>query len=407
MPRFLHTADWQIGRRHAQFAPDDAAAIAEQRIATVARIARLAGEREVDAVLVAGDVFDAQTVGDRLIRQLFNAMAAHPGPWVMIPGNHDAALGESVWTRARRLGVVPPQVRLALMPGVVSLEACRTAVLAAPLTQRHTYDDATDFFDHAPTPDGWLRIGLAHGSIGGVLAEDIDSANPIAATRCISARLDYLALGDWHGLKLVDARCAYSGTPEPERFRDNDPGHCLIVDITGPGAAPVIEPLRVGRYRWQALDLAVAVPSDIDAIQARLEALTADDIVQLTVRGHTDLMGQRRLQALIGRVEAAVRSLTTDLADLRLLPTDDDIARLSADGYLAEVIAELRDEQGEGRADDDARIAREALAILCTELDGRGGRAGSDRERTGKEGPGKAGSDEERPGAAPAAGAAR
>lgn len=389
MPRFLHTADWQIGRRYAQFAPDDAATIAEQRLDTVGRIARLATERGVDAVLVAGDVFDTQTVGDRLIRQLFNAMAAFSGPWVLIPGNHDSALGESVWTRAASLDVVPPNVTVALSPGVVMIEGCRTAVLAAPLTQRHTYNDTTAFFDHAGTPDGWLRVGLAHGSVEGVLAEDLDSTNPIAADRCARARLDYLALGDWHGLKLIDARCAYSGTPEAERFRDNAPGHCLVVEIDGPGAVPVIEPVRVGRYRWTSLDLTVSVPSDIVAIEARLAALTADDIVQVTVRGRTDLAGQRRLADLIGRAEAVARSVRVDLADLKLAPTAEDIAGLQADGYLKEVIAELRDAQGAdlpetpagdpgaapgSRHDgvavtDDARVAREALAILCATLD--------------------------------------
>lgn len=376
MPRFLHTADWQIGRRYAQFAPEDAAPIAEQRIETVGRIARLATERHVDAVLVAGDVFDTQTVADRLIRQLFNAMTGFAGPWVLIPGNHDAALGESVWTRARRLdGAIPPQVRLVLEPGIVPIEECRTAVLAAPLTQRHTYNDTTAFFDEAQTPAGWLRIGLAHGSVGGVLADDIDSANPIAATRCASARLDYLALGDWHGLKQIDARCAYSGTPEAERFLDNDPGHCLIVEIDAPGLMPVIEAVRVGRYRWSSLVSTVAVPSDIDGIEARLAALGADDVVMLKVSGETDVAGRRRLDDQIGRAEAAARSLTADLADLRLLPTDEDLNRLSADGYLAEVIAELRrDQAGETGGTGgtvQAAVAREALAVLCRELDGR------------------------------------
>lgn len=402
MPRFLHTADWQIGRRYAQFAPDDAAPIAEQRIETVGRIARLAAERGVDAVLVAGDVFDTQTVGERLIRQLFKAMAAYEGPWVLIPGNHDAALGESVWTQAVGLNdVVPGNVTLALTPGTILLEACQTAVLTAPLTQRHTYNDTTAFFDLAATPDGWLRVGLAHGSVEGVLAEDIDSANPIAADRCARARLDYLALGDWHGLKLIEPRCAYSGTPEPERFRDNAPGHCLIVDLAGPGAVPVIEPVRVGRYRWTAVDLTISVPSDIDAIEARLATLTADDIVQLRIRGRAELAGRRRLLDLIGRAEAVARSLRVDLADLRLEPTADDIARLNADGYLAEVIEELREAQGSALPGDEgseggqgsdggqgseagaveraqpasdpsfdaARVAREALAILCATLD--------------------------------------
>src|SRR5690606_8176238 len=114
--------------------------LAEERLLAVERIARLAAEQRVDAVLVAGDVFDAQTVSERTLRRLFNALAAYAGPWLVIPGNHDAALAESVWTRAGRLGVVPANVDLLLAPGVRCVGNA-FAVLAAPLTQRHTYED--------------------------------------------------------------------------------------------------------------------------------------------------------------------------------------------------------------------------------------------------------------------------
>lgn len=369
MPRFLHTADWQIGRRYNRFSPDDGAHLAEQRVATIATIARLATERQVDAVLVAGDVFDAQTVSDRVIRQLFQALAGFTGPWVLIAGNHDAALGESVWTRAQRLGAVPPQAILALTPGVIALEACRTAILPAPLTQRHTYDDMTAWFDGAETPDGWLRLGLAHGSLDGVLADDIDSANPISAGRVASARLDYLALGDWHGLKMIGARCAYSGTPEPERFRDNEPGSCLVVEIDGPGALPRLEAVRVGRYRWSSLVETLRVASDVDQLATRLAGLGDDDVVELTLDGQIDLAGQRRLEETLGQAEAKVRSLEVDRSELRLQPTQADIDALQADGYLAEVIEELRQALGDDEQTDAASVAREALAILCGVLD--------------------------------------
>ena len=369
MPRFLHTADWQIGRRYSQFDPDDAALLAEVRTLVVEKIAALATDRAVDAVLVAGDVFDAQTVGDRVIRRLFAAMSGFAGPWVMIPGNHDAALSESVWRRAQRLGAVPANVHLALTADVISLEHCKAAVLCAPLTQRHTYNDTTDAFDGRQTPDGWLRIGLAHGSVEGILPSEIDSANPIAPNRCQTARLDYLALGDWHGLKIVNERCAYSGTPEQERFRGNEPGYCIVVDVDGPGAIPKLEPVRVGRHQWSDLSLSVAVPTDIDQICARLASLAGDDVVQVAISGRTDLSGQRRLTEALGRAEAAVRTLRYDLADLLLLPTEVDIAALHADGYLAQVIAELRDEQADVRDAEQVRVAREALAILCSALD--------------------------------------
>ena len=94
--RLLHSADWQIGRIYSQFEPDDAAALFEARFLAVERLATLAIEHSVDAVLVAGDVFDAQTVSDKTIRRLFNAMQGYTGPWVLMPGNLDAALAESV-----------------------------------------------------------------------------------------------------------------------------------------------------------------------------------------------------------------------------------------------------------------------------------------------------------------------
>ena len=146
MPLFLHTADWQIGRQFSSFDAEAAPHLAEARFAVVQRLARIATERQVDAVLVAGDVLDAQTVSDRTIRRLFHAMEGFRGPWLLIPGNHDAALAESVWTQAQRMGVVPDNVHLLLKPEVTLFAAQGFAVLPAPLTQRHSYSDlsATD-----------------------------------------------------------------------------------------------------------------------------------------------------------------------------------------------------------------------------------------------------------------------
>jgi DNA repair exonuclease SbcCD nuclease subunit len=198
----LHTADWQIGRVFSQFEPDDAAALFEARFAAVERLAAIATERSVDAVLVAGDVFDAQTVTDKTIRRLFNAMGGFAGTWVIVPGNHDAALTESVWTRARRIDAVPSNVFLSLEPKPFVV-AGKFTVLPAPLTQRHTYNDLTEWFSTTLGEDGLPRIGLAHGCVQGILPGDIDSANPIAASRAQDSGLAYLALGDWHGTKRV------------------------------------------------------------------------------------------------------------------------------------------------------------------------------------------------------------
>ncbi len=367
MLRLLHTADWQIGRRYPQFATDDAVPLAEARIAAVERLARLATERGCHAVLVAGDVFDAQTVSARTIRRLMNALAGFAGPWVMIPGNHDAALAESVWSHAARLAPLPANLHLALAPGVVDLPAQRLSVLAAPLVQRHTYGDLTEWFDTADTPSGHWRVGLAHGCVQGVLAEEIDSPNPIAPQRAERARLDYLALGDWHGCRRIDERTWYSGTPEPDRFKDNDAGHALLVELDAPGAAPRIERVATGAHTWHARSARIEMASDVDALLAWLATLGPRDVVTLSVTGRCDLAQTHRVRAAIDAASAQARCLVAELDGLRLAPTDDDIAALQADGYLGDVIGALRDRQAV-HADE---TAADALALLAAMLQER------------------------------------
>ena len=80
MIRVLHSADWQIGRLYGSFDPDDAVPLAEARFAAVERLAALAASEKVDAILVAGDIFDAQTVSARTIRRMFDALAGYAGP---------------------------------------------------------------------------------------------------------------------------------------------------------------------------------------------------------------------------------------------------------------------------------------------------------------------------------------
>ncbi len=368
MPKFLHTADWQMGRTYSRFDTEDGAALVEARYEAIERLAALATEHQCDAVLVAGDVLDAQTVSDRTIRRVFNATRGFDGPWVMLPGNHDAALAESVWTRAKRLDAVPKNVFLALEPGVTPLPEQGIAVLSAPLTQRHTYGDLTQAFDDIETPPELLRIGLAHGSVQGLLPEDIDSTNPIAPDRTETAKLDYLGLGDWHGVREINARTWYSGTPEPERFRNNDAGYVLIVDIEEPGATPKVTRHETARYQWHQWRESLSVPSDLDELLHRIGQLPEASVLDLKLAGTLTLAGDQKLTEALSIAEARYRAVTCDRTRLQLEPTDDDISALLADGYLGEVVQELRERQQAVDKGSDAEVARDALAILASLL---------------------------------------
>lgn len=374
MISILHTADWQIGRVFSQFEPDDAAALFEARFAAVERLAAIATDRGVDAVLVAGDVFDSQTVTDKTIRRLFNAMNGFTGTWVLMPGNHDASLAESVWSRAQRLEAIPGNVIVCLEPKPVVV-AGKFTLLPAPLTQRHTYVDLTEWFAAHGSTNDLPRIGLAHGSVQGILPEDVDSANPIAAGRARSARLTYLALGDWHGTKQVDGRTWYAGTPESDRFRANDSGQALLISIEAAALEPAVTSVLTGRFDWRQIEKRIAVDSDIDEIVRTLDAVDGSNVLHVRVSGTCNLAGHRKLTAALGAARAKARAVLWDTAALRLEPTEEDIQALHADGFVGEALQELREQQ----AGAEAELARDALLALARILDdqavGRGASA--------------------------------
>ncbi|MFD2235969.1 metallophosphoesterase family protein [Aureimonas populi] len=360
MIRILHTADWQIGKPFGGFSGDLPGELRAERFRAVERIAALATARRCDAVLVAGDAFDDNTVKPRDLRRTLEALAGFDGPWVFLPGNHDAGLEVSVWSLLRQMEDRPPNILIADKPEPIILARERLAVLPAPLTRRHEGADVTGWFDTADTPEGTVRVGLAHGSIANRLPEKAESANPIADDRAVRARLDYLALGDWHGFLEIAPRTFYSGTPEPDRHRANEPGHVAYVEIDAPGASPRVEKIRVGRYEW--LSLALHLYGDCAAVEEALARIERprDTLLLLDLAGSLPLRERVRLGEI-------VEGWAPRLADLRLRdrdlvdePDSEDMDRIDLAGFVRDAVEELRRKAADP---SDPERAAAALAL--------------------------------------------
>ncbi len=88
--RILHTGDWHIGQTLSGFDR------AHEFRAVLAQLAEIVREREIDALVVAGDVFDTQNPSGEAQRLLYEALVAlHQArptlQLIMTAGNHDAA----------------------------------------------------------------------------------------------------------------------------------------------------------------------------------------------------------------------------------------------------------------------------------------------------------------------------
>lgn len=362
--RFIHTADWQIGKPFRNFGEKESV-LRQARLAAIEAIGRLARAEGAHHVLVAGDLYDNDAPAQKtLLEPLERMRGCADVDWHIIPGNHDYHRGNGLWDRAAAAGL-PPNVFFHLTPEPVALGA-EAVLLPAPLRRRAEVKDLTEWMDAAPSAPGLLRIGLAHGSITEFGAEG-EAKNAIAPDRAQRAGLSYLALGDWHRTIRINAATWYAGTPEPDRFNSQEEGQVLLVDIAGPGAPPVVSEKRTGAYRWLSRAEDIAQGEDLPGLEARLRAEDGLSrlLLRLKVSGAVDLTARAGLAQRLEALEAAMFWLEADLSGLHIRPTAEDLEKIDFQGVLREAAERLRAEAADDAASTaDRRRAEEALVQL-------------------------------------------
>ncbi|WP_293572626.1 metallophosphoesterase [Phaeobacter sp.] len=364
--RFLHCSDLHLGKRFGQFDEDTRAALQLARQASLDQIANIAQRETVSHVLVAGDTFDTETPSSRVIRQALASMASVVDvQWWIIPGNHDSGAAEPLWAEMARHKSA--NVHLLLSAEPVHMAAGAT-LLPAPCMRRFAGHDRTAWMDQAPSPDGDLRIGLAHGAVLD-FDRDQSGAETIASDRAKTARLDYLALGDWHGEFELDARSRYCGTPERDRFKHAGRGGCLLVELDAPGRPPRVRRIETGQFDWCDLTLELTSLSDVAAeVQRILPAERAEwtrTLIRLQARGWVSAAQHAALMDLAAEVAPAFHHLSLDTSALQIEHRAEDLDQIARSGALR-VAAEqlLADSQNTVAAEPERAVAAAALNRL-------------------------------------------
>ena len=340
------------------------ARVAETRIETVDRVLAIAEERAVDFVLVAGDLFEDNRVSYSDVERVAHIIHAHPKVEIhAIPGNHDLPGPGSVWNRNVLREIPNLIVHLNSEPVEVGK---RVFLHPFPVFSRYTsVDPLTQLPDLTAQPG--IHIAMAHGHLstvrfGSPEAEVLLPLDPVHVNR---SGLDYLALGHWHGTRLVNprdegSRIAYSGTHEQTAYGEKDAGNVLIVEIPEKGAWPHVEKVRSGQLRWGNEQLEFAGDVSLDRLRQLLTA--ADfDLLQLELSGelptavypeYVDLLEQMRPRFLDLRVR-------DDEIHWR---TDESAPLLLTDASLVEVIQQLHTLAATGVTPEET--VREAVRLL-------------------------------------------
>lgn len=263
--RILHTADWHLGQLfhgHDRLYEQDC---------FLTWLRALIAERGIDALLIAGDIFDVASPSIRAQRLLYDFIVElhqqHPQlTIVMIAGNHDsgarielpAPLMQSLRTHAfGRLHwcTTPDGERLPnfddlCVPLTDARDQVRAWCLAMPFLRpsevcQHPLDYAErvstlhhQLCEHgaAQRTPGQALIAMAHLHLqGGQISEGSERPIVVGGEEALSSSalfpptLDYVALGHLHRAQRVGAaHIRYAGSPYPLDFSERHYHHQVI-----------------------------------------------------------------------------------------------------------------------------------------------------------------------------------
>ncbi len=280
--KLLHASDFHLDAPFAALSPEKAALRREEGRNLLARLALLAKEEQVDLVLLAGDLFDGQTVYRETLTALTAALGDIPAPVFIAPGNHDPFTPHSPYATLQW----PENVTIFSSEEMISKPLPQLGCTVHGLGFTHNRVDTDLLAGFSAPNDGMLHIGVVHGDVW----QGNSLYNPMAEMSLISSRLDYLALGHIHapsGLqKTGGTYWAYPGCPEGHGFDELGERGCLLAEISKDGVRVKFCPLSSRNYIERKVDVTGQDP--LEAARTALADQRKEDCIKLILTGQTE-----------------------------------------------------------------------------------------------------------------------
>lgn len=368
---FLHTSDWQIGMTRWFLSAEAQARFDAARLAAIRRLGQVALEHECEFIVVAGDVFETNSLNKQTTGRVREALAALPVPVYLLPGNHDPLTPDSIFFStavAEGVHVIADSEPIAVAPGV--------EIVGAPLRSKHTFEDPVRLALEplAPATDR-IRIAVGHGQVLSRTSDPApDSIDLDFVETCLdSGVISYLALGDTHSAAPVgkSGKVWFSGAPEVTDFLElstsggeNNSGKALVISVSEDRDVSV-EEVPVGTWRFEAMTRDINSREDAEAFIQELEAYEnkPEVAIKYALRGSVDLTTMSYVEQELDRLKPVFAALyeRDRLMDLQLDPAEEDLAAMNVSGYQAEALAELL---SSAQAGPDQQAASDALRLM-------------------------------------------
>lgn len=361
--RFLHTADWHIGkglRGRSRL---------EEQEQVLQELLDIVAKEKVDALLMAGDVFDSQAPppeAEKLVYWFISQLAARRVPAVILAGNHDPArrlqalapltapMGIHLIPFVREGGVLQlGDASIALLPWMpehklvdAELMMGATADRAAAYAERMA--DIVEALCRAFSP-ATVNVVLGHLYVEGASATGSERAVHLARPYALTAQrfpagAAYIALGHIHKPQEIAAPSPmhYSGSLLQLDFGEQGQDKRVVLVDARPGRKAQIESIRLSSGR-RLRDVAGSMAE----LRQQAGKLNNGDLLRVTIQGEKfqpGLAGTVR-EMLPDAVDVRIEAKRSEAAPPQplLAATPEDLFRRFCEQKLGEPSAALLD----------------------------------------------------------------
>ncbi len=295
MPKLLHISDVHIGKPFTSFG-DKGRFLREVQLETFKSILELGQKEKVAGVLISGDLFDSNNVGN-LLAEVQKIIKDSGLKFYILPGagesgisGHDALVPGSVYYRKswEEIG----NVHIFRMKEGESFDDPENGI---------TFYGRPTGYGESPIPsleknkNAKYHIALSHGSVA--LREEY-ADYPIKRDEIENSGYHYIALGHWHNIgdySTGRTKAFYPGSPEILEISREGRGTALLISLDDNDIA--VEPLEIGKFLWASYELDVSLDeTDIAGLIRRNFEEPSNTILTVKLKGNAPFQKLERLK---------------------------------------------------------------------------------------------------------------
>ena len=327
--KILHCGDIHIGAAES-FLGEKAEARRFETLITFERIVDIAVSENVKVVVIAGDLFDSNSVESGFVQPVLNKISDTPDvKFLYVAGNHDPLDPRSPFVKNKlpsNLFVFGTKAECKVFEDI-SLRAYGKSFDTVFLK-------GEEDFALKPQNDGYVNLMIQHGE----LKSDLNSQyNAITRGFIEKSKMDYIALGHIHKRteigKIGNTCFAYCGCPEGQGFDETDQkgvyigeigdGECNLSFVTVAKRMHIVERIDV-----TGIESTVEIGEKIiNTLKEKYGENYGDNLYKIQLTGEINPNVKIIVSEICGRISDRVyfikiKDLTTPLIDFETLSNE-------------------------------------------------------------------------------------